>query len=594
MWNPYIFTDKDSEKDWRAFEGAGIVTDVSKGRGQIKLPAKYKYSEGLSSCELKSGIKMQATHVAISEGDPGQHLIYRSSEDSGVTWSEWKDVEPEGPPMSPYGSFVQHPSTRRTYFVYMLGPAPVVPDLPDGRPYKGPVHRHHIGKTAIRLVHKDGSMDEKRHIMQLPETAIDRENIYKGKHRFFYGAPKPLRILGNDGLGWLTKLGPRPLVYTGEAFLVLFKNWATNDRLEELEIELLPKGDHGIRDSESACISEFGPIHIDGQNLYFKYRTKAGYAGLAESHDGGKTFTTGPMRYALDNDPVKNPQGPLRTFTDAQGRIWLTWYNMGYCRNLDWDGRNLVFIAPIRISNGKLRVGQGELATYRKDQKGFSGDLRMNCLGFKERNGNFWLCETSNKHGIRTTRVPAKFTDFLANQFDISMIPEQGMLMHAQDAEKTITAPDLNAAEGATFMFTIPSGLPAGVVLLDGIDKNGAGVQIKTGKERDLVCRFGDGRQQAELHSDPGRLDTDNPEHHIALILDGHAALASMVINGRLQDGGKRSLRGVTFYRHEMKSISGKPAWSVHESVKDLRVYNRFLLTTEVMGAWRKSRQYAK
>lgn len=587
--NPYIFPNERWEEDWRAFENATVVTDVKAGLGQVRLPKGYQYSEGLDSCKLKDGVQLQSTHVAVHEGHPGQHLIYRYSKDNGTTWSEWKDVEPDGPPMSPYGGFVQHPATRRTYFVYTLGYDKVVPDLPNGKPYSGKAHPHHIGQAAFRLVHDDGTMDKQRHIMRLPQTAIDRQNVYEGKHCFFYNSPRPTLLMGDDGIGWYTKLGPRPLVSEGAAFLVVFKEWAKNDRLEDLDIQLLPEGDGGIHDPESACIAEFAPVHLDGRHFYFKYRTTAGYAGLAESHDGGRTFITGPMRYALDNQPVKNPQGPLRTFTDAAGRIWLTWYNMGYRKDLTFDGRDMVFIAPICIADGALRVGQGELATYRKDQKGWSGDLRMNCLSFKERQADSWLSQTSNKYGLRTMRVPEAYAGFVANQFDHQGIPAHGMVLDLPEPAETVAAPDLNAAMGATLMFSIPTGLPAGNVLLDGMDDKGAGVRIKVGEKRDITFSFGDGKQKAELPSDPDALSGDTQRHHIAVILDGHAGLASMVINGRMQDGGKHNLRGVIWFSHEMRSISGYSPWRVHQALKDMRVYARVLLTTEAIGAWRES-----
>ena len=509
--NPYVFPNESREEDWRAFENAKVVTDVKGGRGQVTLPKGYQYSEGMASCELKSGVRLQSTHVAVREGHPSQHLIYRYSEDNGTTWSEWMDVEPKGPPMSPYGRFLQHPTTRRTYFVYMLGPDKVVPDLPNGQPYRGGAHAHHIGQVAFRFVHEDGTMDERRHIMKLPETVIDRENVYKGKYRFQYNYPMPLLLIGDDGLGWYTKLGPRPLVSEGEAFLVVFKGWAKNDRLEDLEIKLLPEGDRGIRDPNSTCISEFGPVHVGERDFFFKYRTTAGYAGLVESHDGGRTFRTGPMRYALDDRPVKNPQGPLRAFTDADGRMWLTWYNVGYLKDLGFDGRDMVFIAPIRIADGALRIGQGELVTYRKDQKGWSGDLRMNCLVFKERDGDSWLGRTSNKYGVRAVRVPEAFLGFVASQFDHRGIPANGKVLDLPEPAEEVAAPDLNAAKGATLMFSIPSGLPAGTVLIDGMDGEGAGVRINVGDQHDIIVAFGDGKQKADLRSDPDALKAGRP-----------------------------------------------------------------------------------
>lgn len=186
-------------------------------------------------------------------------------------------------------------------------------------------------------------------------------------------------------------------------------------------------------------------------------------------------------------------------------------------------------------------------------------------------------------------RLPEAFLGFVANQFDHRGIPANGKVLDLPEPAKEVAAPDLNAARGATLMFSIPSSLPADSVMIDGMDGKGAGVRIKVGDKHDIVVAFGDGKQNADLRSDPDALKAADQRHHVALVLDGHAALASMVVNGRLQDGGKRDLRGVTWFSHEMSSIRGRSPWRVHEALKDLRVYTRFLLTTEVMGVWREA-----
>ena len=112
--------------------------------------------------------------------------------------------------MSQYGGVVKHPETGRAYFVYALGAKSVIPPLPNGKRYRGPVHRHHIAQVAFKLIHPDGTMDSQRHIMQIPKTAIDHNNIYRGKHTFFYTKPMPGMLRGKDALASFTSSGHVP------------------------------------------------------------------------------------------------------------------------------------------------------------------------------------------------------------------------------------------------------------------------------------------------------------------------------------------------------------------------------------------------
>lgn len=580
--------------DWRAFEDAPLVVGAGIATSDLDLPKRYRYIEALGTWPLSENVIVQTLTVAEHEGHPGQHIITRRSGNGGRTWTAWEAVEPEGPPMSQYGGVVQHPTTGRACFLYALGPEKTVPHLPDGRAYDGPVHTHHIARVACRHVHPDGAMDARRVFLDLPRTAIDRANIYGGAHTFFYTRPEPRMLRANDGLGWYTKLGPRPLVSEGEAFLVVFEDWANNDRLEALRLRLLPEGDHGIRDPHSSCVAEFGPIRVDGRNLFFKYRTTAGYAGLATSGDGGNTFSTGPMRYAHDDRPVKNPQGPLTTFRDDDGRLWLSWYNLGFRdaehpEGIHFDGRDLVFLAPVRIRGPELRVGQPELVGYRRDQQGWTGDLRMNCLRFTERDGDAWLGRISDKRSVRTMRVPAAFLDIVAGQFEACATPCDGLayvLSPGRDNRQTADAPPLQASRGFTILLDLAAPAVPGVVLLDATDAVGAGVRIATNTDGTITLCMTDGTRRLELTSDDDA-DAAVPPQHIGVAVDGRARLVGMVIDGRLQDGGARRLRGVARFAsdHDVRCDAGTV--SAHAAVETLRLYDRCLLTSEIVGAWR-------
>ena len=144
--------------------------------------------------------------------------------------------------------------------------------------------------------------------------------------------------------------------------------------------------------------------------------------------------------------------------------------------------------------------------------------------------------------------------------------------------------PNLSTGAGTSLLLNFPAG-PAGTVLLDGRTNKGAGIAITIGKDQNVLLKFGDGKKSQTLKGDVNGLKTGVDRHHLAVILDGGPGLASMVIDGRLQDGRKRHLRGVAWFDKAMTSVRGKNTWQCHADVADVRVYNRFLLTTEAQGA---------
>jgi len=599
--NPYVFPGPDKEKDWRAFENGSLGVSVGKGDRRA-LPKHYNYQEGLTRFRLNRDVYLETVTVARErEGDPSEHIITRRSRDGGRTWTGWTDLEPEGPPMSQYGWFIRHPRTGRVYYVYNMGYDRALPLLPGGERYRAAPdrgkpwpHLHAIGRIACRLVNQDGSFSSKRWFLKLPRREIDRTNIYKGKYTFVYSKPSPRVLRGADGLGWYTKLGPYPITSTGEAFVVVFKGWRDNDRLEELPLELLPHGKHGIRDPNSKCITDFKHVHISGEEMYFIYRTTAGYVGLAQSRDGGKTFKAGPLRYAPGQGVVKNPQGPCLVFEDSRGRKWLSYYNAGFDPEHEYGCRDLVFLSPIRVVNRGILVGQPELLGYRLDQKGYKGvDERLNCPRFKVRKDGV-IARISDKKMLRDYRIPHALLDILAGQHLHRGVPETGLLVHHAEPSATIPAPELGNpgnGDGFTLCFTLTSVPEAGAVLIDGQGASGRGIKVHAGTNRSVVFSMKDAKHSVIAQSDPGSLSGKGPKQ-VAIIVDGEPDLISMVVNGRLQDGGDKRVRGTVWFNHGMGKPHGTKKWKIQDSVEDLRVYSRFLLTTEVIGLHRSGTEH--
>jgi hypothetical protein len=584
--NPIVFPSDTYLPDWRAFENGQAVVAV-KGES---LPAIYDYQEGLHRFQVSGDVWLRTLTVARGgEGNASQHIIAQRSKDGGKTWGDWFDVEPQGPPPSSYGGFFRHSNTGQAYYMYTLGPESD-PPLADGSPFRG--HRHHIGQIAFRYVNQAGEFSE-RYILSLPPRAVDTENVFAGRHTLHYGHPVPHTVIGDDGYGWYTKIGPEPLVSDGEAFVVRYKGYAHNDRLDKLEIELLPKGAHGLQHAEAQCICGFAPIFVDGKDWFFKFRSTTGYAGLAESHDLGETWHVGDLTYAPGGQPVKNAESPFGVVHDHEGRTFLTFYNDSYSIGFgSFAARDLVYVSHVQVRDHKLYISQPELLYYRQDRGGYERHSRKRLNPPRLHvtpQGLFG--QGSDKLELRRFRVPEAFFDTLAAQWHARGVPQGDLVLDAPTPTTGITAPQLpDPSQGGGFAVScsvhIEPGTRPRTVILDGLA--GKGLRILTWQHDALLFAMSDGRHTVRLTSDVASLPP-GVRHQVTIIVDGLPGLLSIVIDGRLQDGGTYKERGTARFGHDFSTINGTPQWYVGPDVQvaDLRVHSRFLLTSEAVALHR-------
>ena len=586
--NPYVFPEAGEAKDWRAFENG--TPQVAVGTGL--LPEGCSYAEGLITFPISGQTWVRTLTVARhGEGHPSQHIIAQHSTDGGASWGPWLDVEPEGPPPSAYGSFFRHPLTGQVYYMYTLGPASD-PLRADGTPFRG--HRHHVGRIAFRYVSPLGEFSE-RHFLQVPQAEIDRTNVFLGVHTLHYGHPAPGLLVGEDGYGWFSKIGPEPLVSNTQAFVVKYCGYASNDRIEQLRIELLPSPERGLRGSDSPCICQFQPVSLVGNDWYFVYRSTSGYAGLAASHDLGQTWQVGKLTYSPHGRPVKNPEGPLAVTRDGQGRIFLIFYNDSYTVGEgSYAARDRLFISHVRIENQQVMVSQPELYYYHVDQSGYErhSNRRLNPPVIQVEPDGSLTGQGSDKLQILRFGIPGAFLDVLAGQWQAHGIPPQGLILDAASPPARVPAPELPALDtGGGFAISLALRLDEsgpGQVVLNGMWDRG--VRLLTGPKDNLLFVMSDGQHTVRLHSDVGSI-ISGTTHQVSVIVDGHPAMVSLVVDGRLQDGGLEYERGTAWFGHDFTGVNRRETWQVAPDfrgrVDRLLVHDRFLLTSEAVALHR-------
>ncbi len=598
--NPYIFPDSVVKSDWRVFENGTLGLSLK----TPDLPTKYDYIEGLNKFEINDSVWLQSTTVSRKrEGHPSQHIIARRSSDRGNNWGDWYDIEPEGPPMTTYGSFFRHPKTGQVYYMYLKGPKEDLhyekepTDFLDiatflgwykGEPFRA--YPHLVGKTVFRYVDEMGNFSP-AHELQLPVSEIDRSTIFNGEYFVLYGVPVPRIFSGDDAISWTTKHGPIPRTGNGEAFFFRYVNYMNNDRLEEIEIELFPEG-HGVSHPEYSNAGSFGPVIMNDSLWMFKHRTVYGFVGLARSTDKGLSWETDIIRYKPGGRPVKFPQGPFSFFRGPDNKSFLTYYNNSLSSFDEFGGRDLVFVSYYQLRNSNYYISEPELILYRKDRLGYLNGTseRLNTPHFSKNESNEIVARVSDKTQFRSFTIPSEFINMLSSQSHICEVPDNAMLYYKElDVDKidSPSLPELNQGGGFAISFQLNIDFSCASGSLINSMQNGKGVKIDLLPDSTLLFTMSDGKESVELYSNKG-IFTGGKPHHVAVITDGYPGLISMVVDRKFQDGGEARERGTVYFSHNFTDVNGSEFWEVSkEMISNLRIYNRVLLTTEIIGLQR-------
>jgi len=115
-----------------------------------------------------------------------------------------------------------------------------------------------------------------------------------------------------------------------------------------------------------------------------------------------------------------------------------------------------------------------------------------------------------------------------------------------------------------------------------------------------LELRLSDGTHQQRWTTDSEARLWLPTHHHAAFVVDGYSRVISTLVNGVFGSGGEARSQGWTHLGSDRSSLTGSGdiglvdgagACGLHSSLRLLRVYGNYLLTTEVVGNWRHWRR---
>lgn len=509
------------------------------------------------------------------EGDRGQHVVSTISTDQGKTWSRPVDIEPADGPEASWVVPLVTPGGRVYAFYDFNGDR--IETLRGKR-----ARADMLGWYVYRYSDDNGrSWSSDRYRLPMRVTACDRANDWKGEVQIFWGICKP-QIINHDVYLAFTKLG-KYILDNGEGWLYRSDNILTERDPANLRWDLWPEGDHGIRSPEFGSIQEeHNLVHVTGDTLYCVYRTLNGFPCHTYSKDGGRSWEKPePMTYTPGGRPIKTPRACPKLWRTANGK-YLFWFHHQGAKS--FRPRNPAWILGGVERDGRIHWSQPEILLYGPESK-----ADMSYPDLIEQDGRFWITETQ-KTVARVHEVDKSLLEGLWTQSEIKTVTRDGLILdRSEDALKTGSIAltkrwDLGESTGLTLDLWVKfDDLTPGLVLLDNRSENGSGVLLKTIPGDALRIELSDGTTKTALESDPGLL-TASKLHHVVIIADSRPGLLSVVVDGFHCNGGKDRPFGWTRWQGTMGDIAGSGKLRVGPAVSRLRVYDRYLRTSEAVA----------
>lgn len=604
-------------EDWRHIEnGWEIPTDYYSDQ-----PYVVKTDDGAWLCTLTTG--------AGREGASGQHVVCLRSEDRGRSWSKPVRIEsPEGPEAS-YAVLLKVPGGR-VYCLYNYN-ADNIREI-KGDPHHAPdmivTRVDSLGHYVFRYSDDHGrSWSQKRYEIPVREFAIDRENVYQGSIRFFWNVGRPL-VRDDAAYCSLHKVGGfgDGFFIRSEGVLLKSRNILTERDPERIVWETVPDGDVGIRTPEGGGLiaEEHSYTTLSDGSIYTIFRTIDGYPGYAISRDGGHTF--GASRYLRFGDGrlVKHPRAANFVWRCENGRFLYWFHHHGgrftgegrkrYGGGFPYEDRNPVWISAgeeCQTADGaSISWSEPEIVLYDDDPL-----IRMSYPDLVEDGGEYYLTETQ-KDLARVHAIDPGFLDTLFSQSTRDTVAASGCLLEWRSTEadaseeRAVDQVDMPALprflerdtrradhgskdnrSGLTFeiWFRLVD-LDPGQTILDWTDDSDRGIVVRTSERKSVEILFGDGFQRGCWDTDAGSLHEDEL-HHLAFVFDGGPRILSLVVDGRVQDGGDARQFGWCRFSPTLRGCEGAEVCTIgadfRGEVVGFRIYDRALLHTECIGNYR-------
>jgi len=545
------------------------------------------------------------------ESQPGQHVVATISSDKGRTWSPLIDIEPSNGPEASWVMPFITPSGRIYAFYDYNGD--LIKDV-DGKPSSQKLHTALLGWYVFKYSDDGGkTWSDKRFRLPMSAALLDRNNAWSGKVLQFWGIDKP-EVVGTDVVFGFTRFSSKPSPRMEEGWLYRSDNLLTETDPEKIRWKLLPETERGIRgDAFEPAQQEHNIAPLANGDLCCIYRTDTGYLASSYSRDGGRTWSTPESPTYASGGKLKNPVACPPIWRLPDGRF-LLWYHNNSFRERGTKapvgGRNVAWLSAGKEKDGIIQWSQPEIVAYHSLDNRNRGPSYPDLI----LDGGEYYISCSVKEYAPVFKVDKPLVEGLLQQDESRQVAGKGLLSKADAAalEKGSLAmprlPDL--AKGGGFSLDLQvklDDLSPGQVLLDSRNAEGAGIAVTTTDAGTLQLAISDGTTSSQWDTDPGVVKAGEPSH-VTFIVDGGPKIISVVVNGRLCDGGEARPFGWGRFLAKQDKAGGRDRKTVGPDIGDvsgsetlkiapamkgkveaLRIYDRYLRTSEAVGNHRAS-----
>jgi hypothetical protein len=556
-------------EDWRNIENS--LSEIP-NENYVDQPYVVVAKNGDWVCVLTTG--------PGHESQKGQHMVASISSDKGKSWSELIDIEKTEDPPSSWGIPYVTPYGR-IYVLYTFN-GENINTYPDGKPLN---HNTELGWYCFKYSDDNGRTWSERYRIPMRKTTVDYINPWNGEVQLFWGISKPFSH-ENEMYFSFTKMAIHPQDM-GEGFLYKSENINFEKDPSKIKWELLPEGNTGISYTPLGVTQEehnIVPLNIGG--LYCMYRTSEGYPAHSYSFDNGKTWSTPEYVTYSDGRVIKNPRACPRVFKTSNGK-YLLWYHNNNIKGYKGH-RNPVWISGGVEIDGIINWSQPEVLLY-----GQEGIFGMSYPDLIEENGKYWITETQ-KTVARVHLIDNKLLEGLWNQGTVENKVNGGLIFEESNilSETNLKSPDLHVLKEGSLSIEIffeIDELKPDQVIFTNTDQGGNGITIRISPKRTVELTLLSDKHEALIDTDPGLVTVG--ENHIVFNIDGKANLLTTIVNGKLCDGGRYRLQGWSWFNSEIDQINGNGILRIAPlfdgKVKKLRIYERYLTTTEAISNYR-------
>ncbi len=566
------------------------------------------------------------TTGAGAEGQNGQHVVSMRSTDMGKSWSKPVDVEPAVGPEASYAVLLKVPNGR-IYCFYNHNTDNLRKVKADNPPYSNGYCRRvdSLGYYVFKYSDDHGeSWSVIRYPVPVREMAIDRENAYGGEIRFFWNVGRPfvhdcsafvsLHKVGGFGSGFFIR---------NEGVLLKSENILTEKDPEKITWETLPDGDAGLSTPPGGgpVAGEHSYCVLSDGSFYCVYRTVDGHPVFSYSRDGGHTWDEPAYKRFADGRLMKHPRAANFVWKCENGKYLYWFHNHGgrFIREVvdcnPYEDRNPVWLCggiETDTPAGKvIRWSQPEIVLYDDDPY-----VRISYPDLIEDGGRIFLTETQ-KDKARIHEISPDLLEGLWGQFGNAAKSTEGVVLDlpggGEPVPDEIAMPvlplfnerDNTRADYGTKdlcggfslnLWLLFDSMENGQIILDSRTESGQGLCMRTTSRGTVEIVLNDGRTESRWECDPEMIDTGRV-HHVAVIVDGGPKIITFIIDGKLCDGGDYRQFGWGRFNPNLRHVNGADLLRIGPSlkgkVKNLRLYNRPLRTSEVVGNFKSgSRDY--